>query len=383
MEQVTEYVDPTAHVARRRGLKNNMPFFKLADENQMGGLSNLIGGAGIIVKMNDNNNNNMVGQELASNDDLIIDESAAAEEPFANMRTHAARMQVTPKRKLDLHSEFQAMKRAKKRADYLESAVAASTANQEPMAIAVQKSSRACKGKKYLEFIKHSKTMAASTVVSASSPVAVLDDLVADELEPTHKMTKMPRQQHPIVVKAVGFPHNGYCKPPEVWVRPAVVPASKTTRDISAQDNGSVGEKSETEGYRVEEEKLGPKYGKLFDASDFELDSKIIALPALSLDTYLMRKRETKKKKKIGKGKSHARKQASVGPTILQVKEAMKSVGSQKRKARKESITRRDVNSVTGAASLPINEDGDVTGNTSDLLILATLAAGEIETHQQ
>ena len=71
------------------------------------------------------------------------------------------------------------------------------------------------------------------------------------------------------------------------------------------------------------------------------------------------------------------KKQVNAGPTIHEVKEAMqKSVGSQKRKARKESITRRDVNSVT--------EDDAVAGeNASDLLILATLAAGEIETQQQ
>lgn len=43
---------------------------------------------------------------------------------------------------------------------------------------------------------------------------------------------------------------------------------------------------------------------KMFDASDFDLEEKIKALPALNLDEYLARKRETKKtKKKIG-GKS-------------------------------------------------------------------------------
>lgn len=65
-----------------------------------------------------------------------------------------------------------------------------------------------------------------------------------------------------------------------------------------------------------------------------------------------------------------------------------KSVGSQKRKARKESITRRDVNSVTAAVAAAHEKDlaggeDEVSGSTSDLLILATLAAGEIETHQK
>lgn len=55
----------------------------------------------------------------------------------------------------------------------------------------------------------------------------------------------------------------------------------------------------------------------------------------------------------------------------------MQKVGSQKRKARKESITRRDVNS---ANATTLDEDQSGEGNTSDLLILATLATGEIST---
>lgn len=38
---------------------------------------------------------------------------------------------------------------------------------------------------------------------------------------------------------------------------------------------------------------------KLFDASDFDLEDKIKALPSLSLDKYLSRKRESKKQKKM------------------------------------------------------------------------------------
>lgn len=83
-----------------------------------------------------------------------------------------------------------------------------------------------------------------------------------------------------------------------------------------------------------------------------------------------------------GKGKGqHAKKQAiGSGLTIHEVKEALQKVGSQKRKARKESITRRDVNSVRGEGVGHVQEE---EGSASDLLILATLAAGEIETHQK
>lgn len=84
-----------------------------------------------------------------------------------------------------------------------------------------------------------------------------------------------------------------------------------------------------------------------------------------------------------GKGKGHLKKQ-TVGPTIHEVKEALQksAVGSQKRKARKESITRRDVNSLTAAAgpSVPCAEDAVAAGEetSGNLLILATLATEEM-----
>ena len=39
---------------------------------------------------------------------------------------------------------------------------------------------------------------------------------------------------------------------------------------------------------------------KLFDASDFDLDTKIEALPALSLEDYLIKRKDVKKKRKLG-----------------------------------------------------------------------------------
>lgn len=89
-----------------------------------------------------------------------------------------------------------------------------------------------------------------------------------------------------------------------------------------------------------------------------------------------------------GKGKGHhAKKQgnsSNSSATIHEVKEALQKVGSQKRKARKESITRRDVNTVAEEVLAQQGGGGDdeTAGNTSDLLILATLAAGEIGTQQ-
>lgn len=140
---------------------------------------------------------------------------------------------------------------------------------------------------------------------------------------------------------------------------------------------------------------------KFYDANDFDLEHKIKALPSRSLDKYLSRKRDTKKRKKIGTKLSNIgaikTEPGSIFPikleTALEVKERMMMVGSQKRKARKESITRRDVSSVmTAVDSVVIKEENHsnvpMVSNTvaapmcpnsnsnaaSDLLILATIA---------
>lgn len=322
----------------------------------MGGLSNLMGGG----RMNDNNNNNQTLSDGENQEDMIIEEgpSCPSDEgtiiaPFANMRTHAARMEVTPKRKLvDVHSGFQAMKRAKKRADNLElmkgqeekQIQSQQPLNSSPLG-SPMKSPRACKGKKYLEFIKQTKSNTTPTMMTSNVNSAII---VNKEFTPTNggqkgdtksmsviKKAPQLQQQHIIIVNPVGFPHNGYCKPQPVdgnaeeELKGVVDEEPEDERDdemiveemedISKRGMVSKGKKEEAvnaetvvqeqmkeESGEVMMESLElqtnnvSNNGKLFDASDFELDSKITALPALSLDMYLTRKRETKKKKKIG-----------------------------------------------------------------------------------
>lgn len=145
---------------------------------------------------------------------------------------------------------------------------------------------------------------------------------------------------------------------------------------------------------------------KLFDSNDFDLEAKIKALPGRSLDKYLSRKRDTKKKKKcngkrssIGgnkKSKNASAAAAKKSPVVLatavvappktieEAKERLMMVGSQKRKARKESITRRDVKptvAITESISSPSPVSAHHTTDTNnpsncapDLLILATMA---------
>lgn len=334
-EYEDEYVQPVVH-HRRRGTKNNMQLFKLADENQMGGLSNLMGGTA--MRMNDNNNNNNFTATQEGLCDLNIAEGSTgnasssattlSEEPFANMRTHAARMEVTPKRKLaDVHSEFQAMKRAKKRADEIESAGQELRISPVPTS---QKSSRACKGKKYLEFIKQNKAVQQVAKqeqqkqqhhTQQQSVVVLMKENGSGPTGNANSLETGTVVRKATIIKQVGFPHNGYCKPqPLVDEEVAALAVKEQEMAIDRNEEGGqsmfdrkkkaivIQQQQQTDdmGERevgpmiVDVGKLDPNNGKLFDASDFELDSKIGALPALNLDMYLTRKRETKKKKKIG-----------------------------------------------------------------------------------
>ncbi|XP_016986562.2 uncharacterized protein LOC108049766 [Drosophila rhopaloa] len=181
----------------------------------------------------------------------------------------------------------------------------------------------------------------------------------------------------------------------------------------------------------------------------FDLEEKIKELPALSLDAYLQRKRSTKKKKKFSGSKkqrnSNSTSSGSMAPNagavaatdkgsataasehlvrIKQQQQQLQAVGSQRRKARKESITRRDVSAIeqevasilpltingsyyfnqsgapkamnaaptSSSASPPLSSNSsssssslssqaafDVTSSTSDLLILAEVAANRTE----
>ncbi|EDX18535.1 GD17533 [Drosophila simulans] len=179
----------------------------------------------------------------------------------------------------------------------------------------------------------------------------------------------------------------------------------------------------------------------------FDLEEKIKELPALSLDAYLQRKRSTKKKKKFSGTKKQRNSNSTSGASAasnvaaadaaakgavplsseqhVRIKQQqLQAVGSQRRKARKESITRRDVSAIeqevasilpltingsyyfnqsgapkavnasvtSSSASPPLSSNSsssssslssqtafDVTSSTSDLLILAEVAANRIE----
>ncbi|KAH8380959.1 hypothetical protein KR200_006699 [Drosophila serrata] len=128
----------------------------------------------------------------------------------------------------------------------------------------------------------------------------------------------------------------------------------------------------------------------------FDLEEKIKELPALSLDAYLQRKRSTKKKKKFSGSKKQRNSNSTSGvgaaeagiattpvpasgkgaasvavnSDLVRMKQqqAAAAVGSQRRKARKESITRRDVSAIEQevASILPLTINGCYYFDQSD-----------------
>lgn len=105
---------------------------------------------------------------------------------------------------------------------------------------------------------------------------------------------------------------------------------------------------------------------KTFKAADFDLDAKIRALPSLSLEKFQQKKRENKRKKKIVNFKLKQTERTSSDLIINSVprpismedrREMAESwretvIGSQKRKPRKISITRLEINSLVSSTDL-------------------------------
>lgn len=118
-------------------------------------------------------------------------------------------------------------------------------------AIFAGKSHRACKGKRYEQFMTPSKKSTKQKSTNAATPTSVQ------------------------------FPHNGYCKPQE-----AVHPMKQ---DDSSDELSNIAPSPESD--EIEQRNA--------DAADFKLNEKIMTLPSLDLDDYLNRKKAMKKKKKF------------------------------------------------------------------------------------
>lgn len=281
-------------------------------------------------------------------------------EPFSNMRFHAAKMQSQIDNQThsdvndsppSVNSPPTTMKEISPSVVDFEEFVNSKMMTPEKNIFFedenLKKSARACKGKRYLEFMSSGKISPSSKKLKIHQPNS-----------PTSK-TGYDRDFIEYRSQYSGMDHM-YASQDEC--------VKNDVRKNDSENSGAL-ESVDT---------------KLFDASDFDLEKKIRALPALSLDKYLSRKRETKKKKKINsKRLVHPKSPQTIGEAKERIRISM--VGSQKRKARKESITRRDINheniETVGLYDLvesPMIDDKSqaplTTDNASDLFFLATIA---------
>ncbi|XP_011187570.2 serine/threonine-protein kinase pakD [Zeugodacus cucurbitae] len=265
----------------------NNHIFKLADEAQMGELSNLFSGES--DNNNCNSNQNALQQALGETSQFL--------NAYMSPTSGTEGVQLNKNRLLSENSF---------------------SSNGSEDDILHKKSSRACKGKIYQELIN-------SGQISAVS-----------------KKLKTPKSQsHPN-----GYAHHTVT-PSSCTNLTSLDSCNQFSTMCTSSNNIKQNENSSCEGFQSNN-----------DMSSFDLEDKIKELPALSLDLYLQRKRNTKKKKKFTSKKRHStnaghnKNSGSLNvpqmPTVScpnRSREAppQQAVGSQKRKARKESITRRDV----------------------------------------
>lgn len=229
-----------------------------------------------------------------------------------------------------------------------------------------KKSTRACKGKRYMEFMSAHR---AQMIPKRITKPRTTSTSSSASLSPTQPPRSIFRKPSPTSVQKMDFETFDHLYANHFQAAP-VAPKQSTEMEPVTSTVG-----------------------------DFELEHKIGALPAHNLDEYLSRKQNTKKKKKQhdkrstnGHRKVHKitkpkQKPITAPKTIEEAKERLAMVGSQKRKARKESITRRDVHQPQMTAivqsfvspasdSFTINlpDNNSTRCGTSGLLMLAAMA---------
>lgn len=264
----------------------------------------------------------------------------------------------------------------------------------------IRRSSRACKGKRYKEFMSNAVmgiTRSPSSnkkkrIYESSYSESSTDSQDNDELLSNHQQkvfTQSPSSSSSIMMMDYEPTDHMYAS------------LDQSIGSYQQQQRTLLTTSSKSEELSTTSSSL--LSSKPFGAMDYNLEKKILELPAMDLDRYLSRKRDTKHKKKItvrrsiNNGASRPITQLSssttkimMPQTIEEARERIKAavmVGSQKRKARKESITRRVSESTTttgvidhekvNLSSSPPPQPAIVSESTtsaSSLFMLATIA---------
>lgn len=292
-----------------------------------------------------------------------------------------------------------------------------------------KKSSRACKGKRYMEFMNAQKL----NIISKRTKPRTTSSSSATSLSPTQPSLHMRSLKKSLSCSQAvqkldydTFDHVYANNSANVLPSIAAIKNETDTMVAEATPDNAVADKSIIK----QEIVVSSVDCRKVVVTEFELEQKINALKAHDLDDYLARKQDTKKKKKtnekrtgggyrkvhkVGKSKTKSATSRTAAVTaaaaavaasvpiamakprtIEEAKQRLAMVGSQKRKARKESITRRDVQQVTAIvqsytpaammddefipmvpmsmASASFVTNTNRCGNNNGLLMLATMA---------
>ncbi|XP_055911133.1 MATH and LRR domain-containing protein PFE0570w [Eupeodes corollae] len=319
--------------------KKKVSYFKLADEKQMGGLNNL-----------------MSSNKTATSKDNSFQKALSDGSSFFNS---------SRKSNIDIE-DFCKLKRSNSDKNF-----SSSEDDFTP-----KKSVRSCKGKKYQELINSGQISAVNSKKMVSQKPSI------DSSDGQYFVMHIDKY------KKV----QTSCK-------------SNPKKDAqSKKDKRQWVMTHYPDVYRFKKQQLG--------FVSFDLEEKIKRLPAQCLETYLQHKKNIKRKKKINSRKRSSAQQHNLQEVFLkqttqsllcqpktEIEAKEQVIGSQKRKARKESITRRNITSIQSDVqllfgsshtnppfiigrrnsthqSLPVvNQNA-----TSDLLILAEVAANRTET---
>lgn len=305
-------------------------------------------------------------------------------EPLSNMRSHAEKMESVYahmsmlKRDASTNSDCSTFDKDEHLTTVVSEPYAA--ASNDPAGI--RRSSRSCKGKRYKEFMS----------------------MAVNGLQRTSPSTtnKKKRMYESFSSESNDSQDNDDCVERPLHAAATKI-TSSTMMDFEPTDHMYASLDQSMVIYHQQQQQrtlteLSPKsegcIAKPFGAIDYDLEKKILELSAMDLDKYLSRKRDTKHKKKITVRRPLSSAVVmTIAPTsplqkcprtIEEARERIKAaavmVGSQKRKARKESITRRisesaavDHGLVAGqATALPVAVEPPAIA--SSLFMLATIA---------
>lgn len=314
-----EFQNPDSEMQSLPIIKKKEPqmgVFKLADETQMGGLNSLMMDSYEMKTNQSDFPSGVLNQSKLDSHNALYEtlspETKQLSDPCLNMKNH-----FYSKRPNDTSRELSAYdsKRFKRAFDSMHYEYYDDDYSK--------KTSRACKGKRYQEFMTLTRLSSTSKKTSKSATIVKEEPQTA-----ASEFTGVSEEE--TYVKDISNVDESSCR---------------KFLELDTTKATNIAIKSEV---------------KIFDASDFDLDKKINELPCLNLDEYLTKKKDTKKKKKI-KGKF----KPVIKPRVTAPEQKEKIVGSRKRKARKESITRRDVSSTIAEALVP---------EADALFALATLA---------